>query len=556
MFQRRERKPKRANLTAMTEATAFATPSRGPIPAPSLEATALSPQTAGFDFSTIPVIPPERQIGREGGVLNPVTSARIQAQRGGGAPLEPTVQRRMEDTLGHTFADVRVHADGESETLSRSVGARAFVLGSDIFLSQEATSAGLQGGDELLAHELTHVVQQRGAASSGSLTVGAAADARERRAEGMGAMAARGAMPIPIASSITSSMTALLPLQQQAVQRDPQPHPDSKATGHASQDVRTAYGHLFANQRSGLQRLHDALQKESPDKNLLATVAAAAVGGALTALLGPVGPAAAATFAMAEDKVTQTLIEKSAALVTEKAVDMAKEQVTSYIAKSTKTDAIDNLIESQGLAINDAEDAALKAWESQIDGIEAQPDGLAAIRALEGTIEAQARIANSLQIAHSAGAWAMLIAKPGDDSKAWANDDHENYAEKGALELEVSVANAPLRGPDSLRITASNWKGINKETERVIQEHAGAKISDLGANLRIIISTPVGETRCEILPGSSNPIVPEKSTMQDVMGWLGSGQMKSSTDPMAVVSYAAMVGSYVQQKSVTDLKFG
>ena len=324
------------------------------------------------------------------------------------------------------------------------------------------------------------------------------------------------------------------------MQRDPQPHTDGKATGHASQDVRTAYGHLFANQRSGLQRLHDALQKKSPDKNLLATVAAAAVGGALTALLGPMGPAAA-TFAMAEDEVTHALIEKAAALVTEKAVDMAKEQVSSYIAKSTKTDAIDNLIESQGLAINDAEDAALKAWESQIDGIEAQPNGLAAIRAIEGTIEAQAQIVNSLQIAHSAGAWATLIAEAGDDSKAWANDDHESYAEKGALELEVSVANAPLTGPENLRITGSNWKGINKETERVIQEHAGAKISDLGANLRITVSTPVGETRCEIFPGSSTPIIPEKSTMQNVMGWLISGQMNGTTDPMAVVS-SALVG--------------
>ena len=203
MFQRQERRPKRANLTALTDAAANAALSRGSLPESTPDTTAMLPTTAGFDFGTTSIIPPERRVGREGGVLSPATSERIQAQRGGGAPLEPTVQRRMEDTLGHDFADVRVHADRQSDTLSRSVGARAFALGSDIFLSQEATRAGLQGGDALLAHELTHVVQQRGAAPSGALTVGAAGDARERQAESMGATAARGgrasdAIPVPL----------------------------------------------------------------------------------------------------------------------------------------------------------------------------------------------------------------------------------------------------------------------------------------------------------------------------------------------------------------------
>jgi hypothetical protein len=67
--------------------------------------------------------------------------------------------------------------------LNRSVGAKAFTLGSDIFLSQAATSAGRYGGDALLAHELTHVAQQRDAGQSERLTVGPASNGHEREAD-------------------------------------------------------------------------------------------------------------------------------------------------------------------------------------------------------------------------------------------------------------------------------------------------------------------------------------------------------------------------------------
>lgn len=197
MLQRQERKPKRANSSAPAAATDFATLSRGLNPAPSPGTAAVSAPTAGFDFSTIPIIPPERQMGREGGVLSPATSERIQARRGGGAPLEPTVQRRMEDTLGHTFADVRVHADGESDRLNRSLGASAFTLGSDVFLGQQATSTGTYGGDHLLAHELTHVVQQRGAEERWPLAVGATDGPGEREADGVAGDVASGNSAAP-----------------------------------------------------------------------------------------------------------------------------------------------------------------------------------------------------------------------------------------------------------------------------------------------------------------------------------------------------------------------
>jgi hypothetical protein len=142
--------------------------------------------------------PPARQIGPAGGQLDAEVADRVRTQRGGGASLEPGVQQRMEGALGSNFADVRIHADGESDTLNRIVGASAFTFGSDVFLSRQAESAG-RDGDALLAHELTHVVQQRGQVGNGTVNVGAANDAHEREAEGVARAVGRsGGAPVPI----------------------------------------------------------------------------------------------------------------------------------------------------------------------------------------------------------------------------------------------------------------------------------------------------------------------------------------------------------------------
>ena len=153
---------------------------------PKERAEAVSPG-GGFDFGAIGVLPPEEQVGPAGGPLHAAVAERIQSQQGGGVPMEPTVQRQMETEFGHNFADVRIHADGEADALNQNVGANAFTLGSDIFLSREATGAGTYGGDRTLAHELTHVVQQRGAGRGGPLTVSAVDDPEEQEASAIAA---------------------------------------------------------------------------------------------------------------------------------------------------------------------------------------------------------------------------------------------------------------------------------------------------------------------------------------------------------------------------------
>ena len=70
----------------------------------------------------------------------------------------------MEQAFGADFSGVRVHTDSRSDGLNQSIQARAFTTGQDIIFRQGEYQPGNRGGQELLAHELTHVVQQNGGA--------------------------------------------------------------------------------------------------------------------------------------------------------------------------------------------------------------------------------------------------------------------------------------------------------------------------------------------------------------------------------------------------------
>jgi hypothetical protein len=117
--------------------------------------------------------------------LDDDTASQIDQQRGGGQTLDSSVQTRMGDATGHDFKDVRVHTDPQAHTLNEQLGAKAFTTGRDIFFRSGAYDPGSTGGQELLAHELTHVVQQgTGQVSGGSkMTVNAPGDAFEQEAD-------------------------------------------------------------------------------------------------------------------------------------------------------------------------------------------------------------------------------------------------------------------------------------------------------------------------------------------------------------------------------------
>lgn len=121
--------------------------------------------------------------GAEGGEIDDQTTSQINSARGSGQTLPTATAQRMGESMGADFSDVRVHNDSQSSQLNQTLNARAFTTGQDIFFQQGEYNPGTSGGDKLLAHELTHVVQQQGSASSGPLTLGPASDSYESEAD-------------------------------------------------------------------------------------------------------------------------------------------------------------------------------------------------------------------------------------------------------------------------------------------------------------------------------------------------------------------------------------
>jgi outer membrane protein OmpA-like peptidoglycan-associated protein len=88
--------------------------------------------------------------------------SRLVANRAGGSPLSDDVRSFMEPRFGADFSQVRVHTNSEAVQMNRAIGAQAFTHGSDVYFNAGKYDPGSTVGKELLAHELTHVVQQGG----------------------------------------------------------------------------------------------------------------------------------------------------------------------------------------------------------------------------------------------------------------------------------------------------------------------------------------------------------------------------------------------------------
>jgi hypothetical protein len=100
--------------------------------------------------------------------------------RSPGQPLEPRVRAEMEPRFGHDFSRVRVHADERAAESARSVAALAYTVGRDVVFDTGRYAPHTLEGRRLLAHELTHVVQQREVATPRDpLPVGDSADPAE-----------------------------------------------------------------------------------------------------------------------------------------------------------------------------------------------------------------------------------------------------------------------------------------------------------------------------------------------------------------------------------------
>jgi hypothetical protein len=85
---------------------------------------------------------------------------RLQANNKGGKPLDQGVRSYFEPRFGFNLNSVRLHTGGEASALSRSIDAKAFTYGNNIYLNQDKSETTSPGIQRLLAHELAHVVQQ------------------------------------------------------------------------------------------------------------------------------------------------------------------------------------------------------------------------------------------------------------------------------------------------------------------------------------------------------------------------------------------------------------
>ena len=108
--------------------------------------------------------------------------------KGGGEPLEAATRGFMEERFGQDFGGVRIHTDAKAAESARSVNAQAYTVGDDIVFQEGRFQPETDAGRHVLAHELTHVVQQRsgpvaGTPAAGGISISHPSDAFEQEAE-------------------------------------------------------------------------------------------------------------------------------------------------------------------------------------------------------------------------------------------------------------------------------------------------------------------------------------------------------------------------------------
>lgn len=102
-------------------------------------------------------------VGAAGGAVDADTERAIRSSRGGGTQLPSGIRRNMEGAFGADFSRVRVHDGPKATELSDRIQAKAFTVGNDIYFRDGVPSQSSAAGQHLLAHELTHTIQQGGA---------------------------------------------------------------------------------------------------------------------------------------------------------------------------------------------------------------------------------------------------------------------------------------------------------------------------------------------------------------------------------------------------------
>ncbi|MGQ3685434.1 MAG: eCIS core domain-containing protein [Candidatus Loosdrechtia sp.] len=114
-----------------------------------------------FQRETVSINPsPLAGEGKGEGEVTSKIETQMNAIRGSGQPLPSAERSSMERRYGVDFRDVRVHTDSNAIELNRELNSEAFTHGRDIYFGAGRYNPTTSSGKKLLAHELTHVVQQ------------------------------------------------------------------------------------------------------------------------------------------------------------------------------------------------------------------------------------------------------------------------------------------------------------------------------------------------------------------------------------------------------------
>ena len=111
----------------------------------------------------------EKKVQKEAGTgiastASPALSSKIESTAGKGSPLPKNTLQEMNTSFGSDFGNVNIHNDSESAGMNKELNAHAFTHGSDIYFNSGKYDTNSSEGKKLLAHELTHTIQQGGAA--------------------------------------------------------------------------------------------------------------------------------------------------------------------------------------------------------------------------------------------------------------------------------------------------------------------------------------------------------------------------------------------------------
>jgi hypothetical protein len=95
-------------------------------------------------------------------VASDAVSNKINASKGNGSGMDGTTQSFMQNRFGADFSDVKIHTGSEAIQMNRELNAKAFTVGNDIYFNEGQYNPDSNEGKHLLAHELTHTIQQSG----------------------------------------------------------------------------------------------------------------------------------------------------------------------------------------------------------------------------------------------------------------------------------------------------------------------------------------------------------------------------------------------------------